>query len=217
MQNLLRLPRANLLFSLMAVGGVILFIFAIAVLMAEPSQIMGGRPASLTCLQVAFTPERMMPIILSFPENIREAIADILIPGDMVLAWGYGFLLAGLTGLLAMRLPGKWFKIGSIIMWTPLFASTLDCIEDIFLHSAIMSVINNPAAEIPLFISLFAGITATIKYLFITVVTPGFCLLGIIKGISFDRRFTSIILYLIISVVMISFTGQAFQELPPCL
>ena len=40
-----------------------------------------------------------------------------------------GLLLAGLTGLLAMRLPGKWLRVGAVMMWVPLLASTLDCIE----------------------------------------------------------------------------------------
>ena len=133
-----------------------------------------------------------------------------------MLAWGYGFLLAGLTGLLAMRLPGKWFRIGAIIMWAPLLASTLDCIEDIFLRTAIMRIVADPAAEIPLLVPLLASVAATIKYLCISVVVPGYCFAGVVKGFSFDRKFSAIALYAIVVIVMISFVMQPAQQIPPC-
>ncbi len=216
MQELLRLPRAAWLFGLMAVGGVGLFVSAIAVVMAEPAALIGERPATMTCLQIAFTPARISQIILAFPEAIRQPIADMLVPGDMVLAFGYGFLLAGLTGLLAMRLPGNWFRVGALIMWAPLLAATLDCIEDIFLRTAIMQVIQNPAADIPLFVPLLASIAATIKYLCIAVITPLYCFAGVVKGFQVDRSVATVLLYILIVIVMISFVLQPAQQIPPC-
>ncbi len=216
MQELLRVPRAPLIFSVMAIAGVALFAFAVAVVMAEPSQIIGERPPAMTCLQIAFTPSRITAIILSFPAGIRQAIADMLVPGDMVLAWGYGFLLAGLTGLLAMRLPGQWFRVGAIVMWAPLLASTLDCIEDVFLQTAILRIVADPAAEIPLLVPLLAGFAATIKYLCIAVVTPVYAFAGIIQGLKHDRSVGAIILYVLVVIVMLSFVLQPLQQIPPC-
>ena len=216
MQELLRLPRAHGLFSLMAGGGVLLFAFAVAVVMAEPAQLIGERPPAMTCLQIAFTPERITQIILSFPAGIRGAIADLLVPGDMVLAWGYGFLLAGLTGLLAMRLPGKWFRVGAIVMWAPLAASTLDCIEDLFLRTAILRLVADPTAEIPLLVPLIAGVAATLKYLGISIVAPAFGFAGVIKGLSCDRSIGAIIVYALVVIVMVSFMLQPLQQIPPC-
>jgi hypothetical protein len=216
MQELLRLPRAPWLFGLLAIGGVGLFVLAIAVVMAEPAALIGERPAAMTCLQVAFTPARITGIILAFPEAIRQPIADMLVPGDMVLAFGYGFLLAGLTGLLAMRLPGNWLRIGALIMWTPLLAATLDCIEDIFLRSAIMQIIQDPAAELPVAVPLLASIAATIKYLCIAVITPLYCFAGVVKGFQVDRSISAVLLYILIIIVMISFVLQPAQQIPPC-
>lgn len=216
MQDLLRLPRAPWLFGLVALGGLGLFILAVAVVMAGPAALIGERPAAMTCLQVAFTPARMTAIILAFPEAIRQPIADLLVPGDMVLAFGYGFLLAGLTGLLAMRLPGAWFRSGALVMWAPLLGATLDCIEDIFLYTAIMQLIRDPAAELPLLVTLIAGSAATIKYLCISVVTPLYCFAGVLKGFQVDRSFTTILLYILVAIVMLSFVLQPAQQIPPC-
>ena len=216
MQDLLRLPRAPWLFGLMTVGGVGLFVLAVAVVMAAPAALIGERPASMTCLQIAFTPARITDIILAFPADIRVPIADMLVPGDMVLAFGYGFLLTGLTGLLAMRLPGSWFRIGAIIMWAPLLAATLDCVEDIFLRTAIMQLVQDPAAEIPLLVPLLAGVAATVKYLCISVVTPMYCFAGVVKGLQVDRGILALLLYALTVIVMISFVLQPMQQIPPC-
>jgi len=216
MQELLRFPRAPLIFSLMSVGGLLLFVFAVAVLMSAPSQIIGERPPEMTCLQVAFTPARLTEIVLAFSPPIRGAIAEMLVPGDMALAWGYGLVLAGLTGLLAMRLPGNWFRVGAIVMWAPLLASTLDCIEDVFLYSGIQSLVADPEADIPLLVALFAGIAATLKYFFLSVVTPVYGFAGTIKGLKQDRSVSAIILYVIVVVVMGSMVLQPARQIPPC-
>ena len=216
MQELLRAPRASWLFGLMALFGLGLFIFAIAVVMAGPSRLIGDRPPEMTCLQVAFTPERLTNVVLGFSEEIREPIAELLVPGDMFLAWGYGFLLAGLLGLLAIRLPNPWFRVGAIIMWAPLLSSTFDCIEDIFLHTGIQQLVANPAADIHFLIPLLAGIAATFKYLGISVLAPAYGIAGSIKGIRQDKSISATAFYLLVIVVMVSFVIQPMQQIPPC-
>jgi len=216
MQELLRAPRAALTFSLTSVVGVLLFAFAIAVLMMPPSQIIGERPPEMTCLQVAFTPARMSEVILGFEPPIRQAIADLLVPGDMALAWGYGFVLFGLTALLAMRLSGKWFRVGAIVMWVPLLASSLDCIEDVFLYSAVQRLVADPGAEIPLIISVLAGVAATLKYICLSVITPAYGFAATVKGLQQDRSIPSLILYVLVVYVMASMVLQPAREIPPC-
>lgn len=216
MRELLRAPRAALTFSLTSVIGVLLFAFAIAVLMLPPSQIIGERPPEMTCLQVAFTPARMSEVVLGFEPPIRQAIADLLVPGDMALAWGYGLVLFGLTALLAMRLPGKWFRVGAIVMWAPLLASTLDCIEDVFLYSAVQRLVVDAGAEIPLMIPVLAGVAATLKYICLSVITPAYGFSATVKGLQQDRSIPALILYVLVVYVMASMVLQPAREIPPC-
>ena len=112
MLALLRRPNAPGVFLAMALGGLGIFGFAISQLMLGPSEAVGERLPELTCLQVAFTPERYSSVFLSFSPEAREAIRALLVPGDIVFAWGYGFMLTGLLGLLVVRLQGSWQRAG---------------------------------------------------------------------------------------------------------
>ena len=216
MEALFRRPRAPQLFIAMTMAGFAVFGFAIGSLMLGPSAVLGDRLPDLTCLQVAFTPERYSTVFLSFTPEARAAIRALLIPGDVVFAWGYGLQLAGLTGLLAMRLPQQWQKIGALIMWAPLLASALDCVEDVFLYTAAGQLIDNPAVALSPVVSLLAGIAATLKYLALTVITPAYGLSGIVKGLTTDRSFTAFLLYAVLGLLLISMILRPLQQIPPC-
>jgi len=216
MQSLMRMPNAPRLLGLMVLAGFIIFGFATSVLMLEPSQLLGDRLAEMTCLQVAFVPERYASVFLSFSPEARVAIQQLLFPGDIVFAWGYGFLLAGLTGLLALRLPGDWLKYGALIMWAPLLASMLDCIEDIFLYAAAGQLISDPSSSINVAIPLLAGVAATFKYLALSVVTPVYGIAGIMKGLSTDRSFAALLLYVVLGLLLFSMILRPLQQIPPC-
>jgi len=217
MQTLLRAPRAPLNFSLIAVLGVIVFGLAVGVLMQPPVQIVGQeRTSELVCLQLAFTPERAGAVVLAFPQEARVAINQLLVPGDIALAWGYGLLLAGLTGLLAMRLPGKWFTVGAVIMWVPLLASTLDCIENAFLYSIVGMLANDPGAAVPATLTVLAGIVSTLKWIALSVVTPAYGLAGIVKGLQVDRSWSALIIYALLFMTLLSMVVKPIQDIPPC-
>ncbi len=216
MQALMRRPNSGLFFGLLALAGFLLFGIATVVLMAEPATVVGDRLSELTCLQVAFTPERYSAVFLSFPPDMQQAVLELLLPGDVVFAWGYGFLLAGLIGLLAMRLPGKWQQWGALIFWAPLFAATFDCIEDVFLFAIGAQQVADPGVAIAAALPLMAGIAATLKYLALSVVTPAFGLAGIVKGLSFDRTIAALLLYLFLGLLLISMVLQPLQRVPLC-
>jgi len=217
MQTLLRMPRAPLTFSAMAVFGVIVFGLAVGVLMQPPVQIVGmDRTSELVCLQLAFTPERAAAVVLAFPEEARPAIADLLVPGDLALAWGYGFLLAGLTALLVMRLTGAWFRVGAIAMWIPLVASTFDCIENAFLYAIVVALAENPDAVIVAFLPLMAGIASSIKWVALCVLTPAFGFAGIVKGMTIDRSWSALIIYVLLFVSLLSMVMKPVQDIPAC-
>ncbi len=184
--------------------------------MAEPAEIVGDRLADLTCLQVAFTPERYSNVFLAFSPEGQRAVLALLFPGDIVFAWGYGLLLAGLIGLLAMRLPGKWQHWGALVLWAPLLAATLDCVEDVFLFAIGSQLISDPASSVAAMLPLLAGIAAVLKYLALSVAAPIYGLAGIGKGLREDRSVLALLLYLFLGVLLIMMVLRPLQQIPPC-
>lgn len=217
MESIMRRPNAPWIFGVMAIAGMLIFGFAIGVLMGPPSQVVGDRLAELTCLQVAFTPERFTNVFLAFPPEMQAAVVQLLMPGDLVFAWGYGFLLAGLMGLLVIRLPGKWYRLGALVMWAPLLASTFDCIEDVFLLTMSTQLVADETAVIVPLLPLLAGIAATIKYIALVVVTPAYGLAGIAKGLSVDRSIGALLLYAFLGLNLALMILRPLQQIPPCL
>jgi hypothetical protein len=217
LQTLLRMPRAPLAFSLLSLSGVIVFALAVGVLMQPAAQIVGQeRLGELVCLQLAFTPERAQAVLFAFSPESRAAIAQLLIPGDATLAWGYGLLLAGLTGLLAMRLPGKWLRVGAIAMWIPLLASTLDCIENVFLYAIVMGVVESPELQPVAMLTAIGGTVSTLKWIALSVLTPAFGFAGIVKGFTVDRSFGAITVYVLLFVTLLSMVAKPIQDIPAC-
>jgi hypothetical protein len=217
MQVLLRAPRASLLFSLLAVAGVLIFALAVGVLMQPAVQIVGmERTAELVCLQLAFTPERAAGVVLGFPEAARTGIAQLLVPGDLALAWGYGLLLTGLMALLAMRLPQPWLSIGAIAMWVPLLATVLDCIENAFLYAIVTGLVATPDVLPAAFLTVSAGVISSLKWIALCIVTPAFGFAGIAKGLTVDRSWPALIIYLLLFIVLLSMVLKPIQDIPAC-
>ncbi len=216
MLKLLRLPNAPWMLSAAALLGLGLFVLAVAVLMQPAAGVIGDRTSELVCLQLAFTPERATGLLLSFPPEGRAAVSQILIPGDFTLAWGYGLVLTGLMGLLAIRLPASWMRVGAVVMWVPLLASTLDCVENVFLYSISEQLVADPAAAIAPLLPLLAGVAATAKWVALSVVTPLFGLAGIVRGVTVDRRVSSWVVYVLLAQTLVSMLLKPIQDIPPC-
>lgn len=217
MQILLRMPRAPLIFSLLALAGVLTFALAVGVLMQPPVQLIGmERTAELVCLQLAVTPERAAAVVLGFPEAARIAIAQLLVPGDLALAWGYGLLLAGLMALLVMRLPQPWLRIGAIAMWVPLLATIFDCFENAFLYPIVMGLVAAPDVLPSPVLTLGAAVVSTVKWTALCVVTPVFGFAGIAKGLTVDRRWSALLIYFLLFVVLLSMVLKPIQDIPAC-
>ena len=217
MRTLLGSRRATLVFSLLAVTGVIIFGLAVGVLMQPAVQIVGmARTAELVCLQLAFTPERAASVVLGFPEAARVGIAQLLAPGDLALAWGYGLLLAGLTGLLAMRLPDAWRRAGAIALWIPLLASTLDCIENAFLYVIVMGLVSTPDTLPSATLTLLASGVSSLKWIALCIATPAYGFAGIIKGLGTDRSWPALLVYVLLFVVLLAMVTKPLQDIPAC-
>jgi hypothetical protein len=174
------------------------------------------RTAELVCLQLAFTPERAAAVVLGFPAAARVAIAQLLVPGDLALAWGYGLLLAGLTGLLAMRLPGAWLRVGAIALWMPLLASTLDCIENVFLYVIVMGLVTAPDALPSAALTLLAGGVSGLKWITLCAATPAYGFAGIFKGLATDRSWPALLVYVLLFMVLVAMIVKPLQDIPAC-
>jgi hypothetical protein len=153
---------------------------------------------------------------LSFPPEARAAMGALLIPGDFMLAWGYGLQLAGLIGLLAIRLPAPWQRIGAVAMWIPLLATALDCIENLFLYSIVTSIAADPAAVIAPLVTIMGSTVATLKWVALSVLTPAYGFAGIYQGVLTDRRATSWLVYLLLAATLAGMIIKPIQDIPAC-
>lgn len=206
-------PRQRWFFIALTVAGVAIFGFATGRLMAADAALLGDRLAELTCLQLAFTPERAAEVLAVFSAEQRAAIARLLVPADMVFAWGYGLQFTGLLGLLTLRLPAAWKRAGAWLIWAPLGASALDCLEDVLLHQ--LAVAPDPAAlggAIP----LLASLAASFKYLLLSVVAPAYGLAGSARGLTTDRRPGALLIYALVVLSAVSFVARPLQQIPAC-
>ena len=145
-----------------------------------------------------------------------QAIAKLLIPGDVTFAWGYGLLTFGLTGLLARRVDGAWRRIGMLVMWAPLAASLLDDIEDVFLHSIVTGLLQQPDVAIGAAVPLLAGVAAVLKYFALIVVTPIYSFAAIVQAVRVDRSWGAWVLYLLVILNCLSLVTRTLQSLPAC-
>ena len=216
MQPLLDAPGGDRWLTAIAVSGVALFIFAIAVLMAPYAPVMGERRSEMQCLQVAFTSARAERVIAAFDARERQAMAGLLIPGDLGLAWGYGLLLAGIIGLLARRLDAAWQRAGAIAMWLPITAAAFDCVEDAFLYSIVVGAIDNPGAGVAPLLPLLGGVAALIKYSALSVLTPAYAVAGVVRGMRVNRRIGALAVYGVALLVSLTFAVPPFRSLPSC-
>lgn len=200
------------LFIAVTLLGASVFGYATGVLMGPYAPMLGDRLADLTCMQMAFTRSRLMEVVGSFSPEQRSAIARLLIPGDVVFAWGYGLLLTGLLGLLTLRLPPAWQRAGRLLMWAPLLAAGLDCLEDLALYHAVTIY----PARGPDGLAEAAGLCATAKYLMLSVIAPAYGLAGSAQGLATDRRPAALLIYALVAMTAVAFVARPLQQIPAC-
>ena len=217
MRALLNSSRATWFFAIALLAGLGIGGFAIGRLMLPHSTPLGERMGEMTCLQLVFTGERATSLILSFSTEAQAAILRLLIPGDLTFAWSYGLILFGLLGLLVLRLNGIWRRIGVYAMWFPLVASLLDSIEDLFLFKIVSLVIDDSATSLPGILPLAASTAATLKYVFLCVLTPVFAVGGVIQGLRSDRSIGALVVYALLIYAVGSIVLRPLQQIPACV
>ncbi len=200
----------------LSILGFCIFGLATGVLMSEPMAVIGmDRLGELTCLQMAGTAERAATILGAFDAAELLALQQLLIPGDMVFAWGYGFLFSGLLGLLTLRLSGAWLAAGKYLMWAPLLASVFDVLEDIGLHELVATFAAQPA-ELSSAVAAFTTVSASVKYILLAIIGPVYGVSGSVKAIAVDRRPGSIGLYILVVLLAASMVQKPLLEIPAC-
>jgi len=200
-------------FSILGFG---IFGLATGVLMSEPMAVIGmDRLPELTCLQMAGTTDRAITILSAFNKTELLALQDLLIPGDMVFAWGYGFLFTGLLGLLTLRLSGTWLSVGRYLMWAPLLASVFDVLEDIGLNEMVAMFAAEPI-EFYSTVALLTTFFASVKYILLAIVGPMYGISACVKSIASDRRLPSIGLYILLVLLSFSMIQKPLLEIPAC-
>jgi len=216
MRALLKFSRAPWVFAAAFLAGLGIGGFAIGRLMLPHSAPLGERMGEMTCLQLAFTSERATDLILSFSAEAQAAILRLLVPGDLTFAWSYGLILFGLLGLVVLRLNGAWRRMGVYAIWFPLAASLLDSTEDLFLFNIVSRVTEDPGAALPGILPLAASTAATLKYIFLCVLTPIYAVGGVIQGLRSDRSIGAWLVYALLIYAVGSIVVRPLQQIPPC-
>jgi len=217
MRTLLDHPKAGLIFTVAAVAGLLVFGFAIGVLMTPYTEVIGmERLGELTCLQMAGTSERAVQVLTAFNAEELGALRGLLIPGDVTFAWGYGLVFSGLLGLLTLRLKGNWRSIGGWLMWAPLAASVFDVLEDLGLHSIVSQMAAGITYEINPAIPAATMFFAATKYLLLAVIGPLYGIAGSVTAFGDDRRLRSVVLYLLVVLTALSMVQKPAMEIPAC-
>ena len=201
----------------MAVLGFCVFGVATGVLMSAPIEVIGmDRLGELTCLQMAGNSDRAIVVLDQFGSDELIALKQLLIPGDVVFAWGYGFLFSGLLGLLTIRLSGRWVSVGRVLMWAPLLASVFDVLEDIGLYQLIAAYVIE-VASVSNATALLTTISASIKYLLLALIGPAYGISASIKSFASDRHWRSLCLYVLVILLAVSMVQKPLQEIPNCI
>ncbi|MGB3717610.1 MAG: hypothetical protein WA996_24550 [Candidatus Promineifilaceae bacterium] len=205
----------------MVVAGLAIFVLALSFLMVPYSGVIeekGGK--DLTCLQIPFTQSRAAAVINSYDDEARAAARSLHLPGDLIFPVGYALLYSGLIGLIVRRQEGRWLRVGAVVMLFPFVAMFLDWIENIFILRMLAIATEQSTANIPAWMPALGGLAGTVKYLFLSLLTPLFGLALIIWSVATRRpRLTlGLAITYLVAFGMFGFSlFQLFSEVPVCL
>jgi hypothetical protein len=205
----------------MVVAGLLIFVLSLSTLMVPYSNVIeerGGR--DLTCLQIPFTPARAAAVINSYDDEARAAARSLHLPGDLIFPVGYALLYSGLIGLIIRRQEGRWLRVGLVVMFFPFAAMVLDWIENYFILRMLAIAAEQSAAAIPGWMPALGGLAGTLKYLFLSLLTPLFGLALVLWSLATRRPPLTpglALIYLVVVALLGFSLFQLFTEIPPCL
>jgi len=205
----------------MVVAGLAIFVLALSFLMVPYSRVIEARGGKdLTCLQIPFTQSRAAAVINSYDDEARAAARSLHLPGDLIFPVGYALLYSGLIGLIVCQQEGRWLRVGAFLMFFPFIAMFLDWIENIFILRMLAIATEQSTADIPAWMPALGGLAGTVKYLFLSLLTPVFGLALIIWAVATRHPKLTLVLAItyLVAFGMFGFSlFQLFTEVPPCL
>jgi hypothetical protein len=98
----------------------------------------------------------------------------------------------------------------------PLLATVLDCIENAFLYAIVTGLVATPDVLPAAFLTVSAGVISSLKWIALCIVTPAFGFAGIAKGLTVDRSWPALIIYLLLFIVLLSMVLKPIQDIPAC-
>ncbi len=221
MEARIRSPIARRWLLIMVVVGLMIFASSLSLLMVPYSSVIeetGGK--DLTCLQIPFTTARAAEIINSYSDDARSAARSLHMPGDLIFPMGYALLYSGLIGLIVRHQEGRWLQIGLVVMFLPFMAMVLDWIENAFILRMLAIAAEESAESIQAWMPALGGLAGTLKYAFLSLLTPLFGMAVIVKSIVTNqpRPTVGLAITYLLAFGMVAFSlFQLFTEIPPCL
>ncbi len=221
MEARIRSPIARRWLLIMVVVGLMIFASSLSLLMVPYSSVIeetGGK--DLTCLQIPFTTARAAEIINSYSDDARSAARSLHMPGDLIFPMGYALLYSGLIGLIVRHQEGRWLQIGLVVMFFPFMAMVLDWIENAFILRMLAIAAEESAESIQAWMPALGGLAGTLKYAFLSLLTPLFGMAVIAKSIVTNqpRPTVGLAITYLLAFGMFAFSlFQLFTEIPPCL
>jgi hypothetical protein len=205
----------------MVIAGLLIFILSLSLLMIPYSSVIDGSGGKdLTCLQIPYTKARAAAVIDSYNDQARSAARSLHLPGDLLFPIGYALLYSGLIGLIARHQEGRWLRVGLVVMFFPFIAMVLDWVENAFILRMLTIATEQSAMAIPAWMPAVSGLVGTLKYLFLSLLTPLFGIALIVHILTtrqpaFTLGLGAIYLF---AFGMFAFSlFQLFTDVVPCL
>ena len=214
-------PNAQRWLIAMVIAGLLIFALSLSILMVPYSSVIeesGGK--DLTCLQVPYTKSRAAVVIDSYNDEARSAARSLHLPGDLLFPIGYALLYSGLIGLIVRHQEGRWLHVGLIVMFFPFVAMVLDWVENAFILQMLTIAIDRSTDAIPAWMPAVSGLVGTLKYIFLSLLTPLFGIALIVRSLVTRQPAITVGLGLtyLFAFSMFGFSlYQLFTDVVPCL
>ena len=214
-------PNAQRWLIAMVIAGLLIFAFSLSILMVPYSSLIdksGGK--DLTCLQIPYTKARAAAVIDSYNDEARSAARSLHLPGDLLFPIGYALLYSGLIGLIVRHQEGRWLHVGLIVMFFPFVAMALDWVENAFVLRMLTIANDRSTDAIPAWMPAVSGLVGTLKYVFLSLLTPLFGIALIARSLAARQPVITVGLGLtyLFAFAMFAFSlFQLFTDVAPCL
>ena len=214
-------PNAQRWLIAMVVAGLLIFALALSFLMVPYSSVIdesGGK--DLTCLQIPYTKARAAAIIDSYTDEARSAARALHLPGDLLFPIGYALLYSGLIGLIVRQQEGRWLRVGLAVMFFPFVAMVFDWVENAFILRMLTIATEQSTDAIPAWMPAVSGLVGTLKYLFLSLLTPLFGIALIVRSLVVRQPALTVglgVTYLFAFAMFAFSLFQLFTDVAPCL